>query len=416
MKRLIPLLIVLLLLPTAKAFSIVLDCSSTNISVGERLYFNLSLGGKPPYLSITVYANGLSPTFNYDVNYATYSYSWYQSNFVSDYITFSFPGSYDIYAVAQDSTGNSATSNHVKINVYSPTTVSGPVVLDSNLPKFYVMCRTPNGVKAVQVINVSGSQPDFTIQINQGTPPFKVTLWYSSVNPDYFCSYISGSLMIPFYSKVFNISENLTTCYPMYSGAYYMLIADVVDSSGNSASSNMLYFYADSPLLSKIEYEIFLNGMKSPINVSKDSTINIKFSNIRGGCPPYAVDLFSGWYSYGSDYFLGNSYSVPPMVASADLFNCTAEEMAVGCSRGFGSDVHDIWGDYSDTIYVDFNIIQPAPVQPPVCRVCDPLSISDYGLRGLCLYLNFVMCNPFFIVMVIIFVLVIFILGKLLGR
>jgi len=56
------------------------------------------------------------------------------------------------------------------------------------------------------------------------------------------------------------------------------------------------------------------------------------------------------------------------------------------------------------------------PIAIAQCRVCDPLSISDYGLRGLCLYLNFIICNPIFIVMVIIFVLVIFILGKLLGR
>jgi len=48
------------------------------------------------------------------------------------------------------------------------------------------------------------------------------------------------------------------------------------------------------------------------------------------------------------------------------------------------------------------------------CRVCNPLEISDYAWRGLCLFANFVMCTPQFFVLIIIVGIIIYIIKKLL--
>jgi len=53
------------------------------------------------------------------------------------------------------------------------------------------------------------------------------------------------------------------------------------------------------------------------------------------------------------------------------------------------------------------------PVTAVSCRICEPSQIDNYAWRGLCLFGNYVMCNPFFLVIIIILGIIIALVSKL---
>jgi len=53
------------------------------------------------------------------------------------------------------------------------------------------------------------------------------------------------------------------------------------------------------------------------------------------------------------------------------------------------------------------------PVTAVSCRICEPSQIDNYAWRGLCLFGNYVMCNPFFLVIIIILGIIVTLVSKL---
>jgi len=116
----------------------------------------------------------------------------------------------------------------------------------------------------------------------------------------------------------------------------------------------------------------------------------------------------------------GSSVCQTPTGVGIDKFGRVWVTCMNGCVVAFDKDrlnvlMYNCFGTGHYT-YSDFSGYILTQITKPIsfgCRICEPSQIDNYAWRGLCLFGNYVMCNPFFLVIIIILGIIVTLVSKL---